>query len=38
LGLVAASSALFIIMLPTPSGLPMAGQCMLAILAFVVIA
>jgi sodium-dependent dicarboxylate transporter 2/3/5 len=37
-GLLAASVALFIIMLlPTPSGLPVAGQCMLAILAFAVI-
>ena len=37
-GLLAASMALFIIMLlPTPSGLPVAGQCMLAILAFAVI-
>lgn len=37
-GLFAASVALFIIMLlPTPSGLPVAGQCMLAILAFAVI-
>ena len=37
-GLLAASMALFTIMLlPTPSGLPVAGQCMLAILAFAVI-
>jgi len=36
--LLAASMALVIIMLlPTPSGLPVAGQCMLAILAFAVI-
>jgi len=37
-GLLAAGMALLIIMLlPTPSGLPAAGQCMLAILAFAVI-
>lgn len=37
-GLLAASMALVIIMLlPTPSGLPVAGQCMLAILAFAVV-
>ena len=28
---------LIIMLLPTPSGLPVAGQCMLAILAFAVI-
>ena len=37
-GLVAAILALVVVMLlPTPAGLPVAGQCMLAILAFAVI-
>ncbi|NJO35316.1 MAG: hypothetical protein HC869_21740, partial [Rhodospirillales bacterium] len=38
LGIAAAALALLAVLaLPTPSGLPQAGQCMLAILAFAVI-